>query len=62
MQWFNVSLVGWIILIIALSIAAYMLGLDPMWIGIGALALIGIGVIVSASKSRPTGGAPPPRY
>lgn len=61
MQWFNVSLVGWIILIIALSIAAWLLGLDPVWIGVGALALIGIGVIVSASKSRPSGG-PPPRY
>lgn len=54
MQWFNVSLVGWIILIIALAIAAYLLGLDPVWIGVGALALIGIGVIVSASRSNPT--------
>lgn len=53
MQWFNVSLVGWIILIIALAVAAHLLGANPVWIGVGALALIGIGVIVSASRSQP---------
>lgn len=58
MQWFNVSLIGWIILIIAVAIAAHLLGADPVWIGIGALALIGIGVIVSAAKSRPTDTTP----
>ena len=39
---------GWIILIIVLTIAAYRLGAEPVWIGIGALALIGIGLIASA--------------
>lgn len=53
MNWFNLSFIGWVILIIALAIAAYMLHAPLVWIGIGALALMGIGIIVSVSKSKP---------
>ena len=53
-NWFNLSLVGWIVLIAALVIAAYLLHFPPKWIGVGALALIGIGVIVSVKHSKPT--------
>jgi len=52
-KWFNVALVGWIVLVIALAIAAHMLGAPDIWIGIGALAFIGIGIIVSANRTRP---------
>jgi hypothetical protein len=52
-NWFNLSFIGWVILIIALAIAAYMVHIPMVWIGIGALALIGIGIIVSVSKSKP---------
>lgn len=53
MNWFNLSFLGWIILIAALAIAAWKLGAPPVWIAIGALALVGVGVIVSVSKSKP---------
>ena len=53
MNWFNLSFVGWVILIAALAIAAYMLHAPVVWIAIGALALLGIGIIVSVSKSKP---------
>ncbi len=49
MNWFNLSFIGWVILIIALAIAAYMLHAPMVWIGIGALALLGIGIITSAA-------------
>ena len=52
-NWFNLALLGWIILIIAVAIAAYMLHVPRVWIGIGALALLGIAVITSVSKSKP---------
>jgi len=52
-NWFNLALVGWIILIAAVCIAAYMMHAPPIWIAIGALALLGIGVITSVSKSKP---------
>lgn len=53
MNWFNLSLVGWIIVIIALAIAAYMMHAPAIWIAVGALALLGIGVIASVAKSKP---------
>jgi hypothetical protein len=52
-NWFNLSFVGWLILIAALSIGAYKLGAQPVWIAIGALAMLGIGIIISVSKSKP---------
>jgi hypothetical protein len=52
-NWFNLSIVGWIIVIIALAIAAYMLHMAAIWIAIGALALLGIGIIASVAKSKP---------
>ncbi|HEX7152988.1 MAG TPA: hypothetical protein VF618_15980 [Thermoanaerobaculia bacterium] len=53
MNWFNLSFIGWLILIIALAIGAYMLKAPPVWIGIGALALLGIAIIVSVKHSKP---------
>ena len=53
MNWFNLSIVGWIIVIVALAIAAYMMHAPAIWIGIGALALLGIGIIASVAKSKP---------
>ena len=53
MNWFNLSFVGWVILIAALAIGAYKLGAPPVWIAIGALALLGIGIIYSVSHSKP---------
>jgi hypothetical protein len=52
-NWFNLALVGWVIVIIAVAIAAYRFGADPVWIAIGALLLLGIGVITSVKHSKP---------
>ena len=53
MNWFNLSFVGWVILIAALAIAAYKLHVPNIWIAIAALALLGIGIIASVAKSKP---------
>ena len=53
MNWFNLSILGWLIVIVALAIAAYMMRAPVIWIAIGALALVGIGIISSVSKSKP---------
>jgi hypothetical protein len=52
-NWFNLSFIGWVILIVALAIAAYMLHVPTLWIAIAALALVGIGIIASVAKSKP---------
>jgi hypothetical protein len=52
-NWFNLSVLGWVILIAALAIAAYMLHVPTLWIAIATLALLGIGIIASVAKSKP---------
>jgi len=39
--------------IIALAIGAYLMHAPAIWIAIGALALLGIGIIASVAKSKP---------
>lgn len=53
MNWFNLSLIGWVILIIAGAIGAYMMKAPTIWIALGALALLGIAVITSVKSSKP---------
>lgn len=53
MNWFNLSFIGWLIVVVALAIGAYKLGADPVWIAIGALALVGVGIITSVKHSKP---------
>ena len=53
MNWFNLAALGWVILIAALAIAAYKLHVPTIWIAIGALALLGIGIISAVSKAKP---------
>jgi len=51
---FGLYLVGYIILIIGLALAAYLLHVAPKWIGIGALCLIGLAIVhgVTATRQR----------
>jgi hypothetical protein len=53
MNWFNLSFVGWLIVIIALALIAYRFDVEPFWIGIGALLLLGVGIITSVKHSKP---------
>ena len=52
-NWFNLSLVGWVIVIIAVAIAAYLMGVNMTYIAVGALLLLGVGIIVSVKHSKP---------
>jgi hypothetical protein len=46
-------LLGFIILIIGLAGAAYMLAVPPVWIAVGVVILIGLGIMAAASHSGP---------
>jgi len=52
-NWFNLSVLGWVILIAALAIVAYLMHAKPLYIAIGCLALLGIGIIMSVAKAKP---------
>ncbi len=53
MNWFNLSVLGWVILIAAIAIAAYLMHVKSLWIAVGCLALLGVGIIMSVTKSKP---------
>jgi hypothetical protein len=44
-------LLGFIILIIGLAGGAYILAVPPVWIAVGVVILIGIGIMAAASYS-----------
>lgn len=56
---FQTYLLGFIILVIGLAAGAYMLGAPPEWIGIGAIVLIGIGVLSATTRTKPRDPTPP---
>jgi positive regulator of sigma E activity len=60
MSSFAIYVIGFVILIVGLSLAANMLGVPSVWIGIGIIVLVGVGILsgVSRTRNRDTGGQP----
>jgi heme/copper-type cytochrome/quinol oxidase subunit 4 len=58
MSSFQAYLFGFIVLIIGLGAAAYLLGVSPVWIAVGIVILIGIAIISASSYMD---NRPPPR-
>lgn len=42
-------LLGFIILVIGLALAAYLLAVPQVWIGVGVVIMIGIGIMAASS-------------
>jgi positive regulator of sigma E activity len=53
MSSFSTYIVGFIILIVGLALAAYLLDVPRMWIAVGVIVLIGIGVLMATSRTKP---------
>jgi len=60
MSSFGTYLVGFIILIVGLAIAAYLLGCSSTWILVGAIILIGIGVVSATTRGKMKDPPAPP--
>ena len=52
MSSFSTYLIGFIVLIIGLAVAAVLLGVPQMWIAVGVIVLIGIGIITGTSRTK----------
>ena len=48
---FSIYMAGVILVVAALAYAAYLLGAAPMWIGIGVVVLLGMGLMGAAKKA-----------
>ena len=53
MSSFSTYLIGYIVLIIGLTIAAFLLGAPPVWIVVGAIILIGAGIVMATTRTKP---------
>ena len=52
MSSFGIYVIGFLIFTVGVAIAAYLLGAPPMWIGVGIIILIGIGILTGVSRTR----------
>jgi uncharacterized membrane protein YiaA len=53
MSSFGTYLIGFIVLIVGLVVAAYLLNVPTVWIAVGAIVLIGIGIISATNRTKP---------
>jgi len=52
MSSFGTYLIGFIVLIVGLAIAASLLGVPTTWIGVGVVVMIGIGILTGTSRTK----------
>lgn len=52
MSAFGTFLIGFVVLIVGLAIAAYLLNVPTMWIGVGVIILIGIGILSATNRTK----------
>lgn len=53
MSSFSTYMIGFVVLVLGLAIAAYLLNLPPMWIAVGVIVLIGLGILMGTSRTKP---------
>ena len=53
MSSFATYLIGFIILIVGLALAAFYLNVPPLWIGIGVVVFLGIGILMATRHEKP---------
>jgi uncharacterized membrane protein YiaA len=61
MSSFGTYLIGFVILVLGLAIAAYLLNVPTMWIAVGVIVMIGIGILTATSRTKmkdPPAGPP----
>ncbi|HET9440937.1 MAG TPA: hypothetical protein VFO52_12235 [Longimicrobiales bacterium] len=62
MSSFGIYIIGFIIVIVGLALAAHMLGVSTVWIGIGIIVLVGIAILSGVNRTKrpdpPSGGTP----
>jgi len=57
-KFINMYLVGYFILVVGICLALWQSGalnsVAPMWLGIGALVAVGIGIMMAVSSGKPS--------
>ena len=49
---FGLYLAGYIILIVGLAMGAHLAHVPPRWIGVGAVIMVGLGIVTAVTRTR----------
>ena len=49
---FGLYMVGFVLLIIGLALGAHYMHIAPKWIGVGVIAMAGIGILTGVTRTR----------
>jgi hypothetical protein len=60
MSSFSTYLIGFIVLIIGLAIAAILVGVSPTWVVVGCIVLIGLGILTATTRTKTKDPPGPP--
>ena len=52
MSAFSTYLIGFIVLVLGLGIAALLLNVPRMWIAVGVIVMVGIGILMATSRTK----------
>lgn len=62
MSSFGIYIIGFVILIVGLALAAHLIGVSSTWIGVGIIVMIGIGILSGVGRTKrqdpPSGNGP----
>ena len=60
MRFIQLFIVGYFILVVGVGLALWQTGLlariSPIWLGIGGLIALGIGIMMAVASGKPSGG------
>ena len=60
MSSFSTYLIGFIVLIIGLAIAAVLVGVSTTWVVVGCIVLIGLGILTATTRTKTKDPPSPP--
>ncbi|HEU4563528.1 MAG TPA: hypothetical protein VFS05_02725 [Gemmatimonadaceae bacterium] len=52
MSAFGTYIIGFLVIIVGLAVAAYLLNVPTLWIAVGVLVLLGIGIVSATGRTK----------
>lgn len=53
MSSFGTFLIGFVIVIAGLAVAAFLLNVPPVWITVGVVVMLGVGILMATTRTKP---------
>jgi uncharacterized membrane protein YiaA len=60
MSSFSTYVIGFVVLIVGLALAAYLLNVPAQWIVVGVVVLVGFAIVMATTRTKPKDPQAPP--